>query len=158
MKIHVVLTKQDADIAAFKKSLPQGQWSKHVVQIMTAALRDRVADIPMDFQIEPLDKNLHTKISLPEKQRSDSVKNSGTKKAASPPASKQRSASASGRICTSKQQSDFRQQNWLVLLASSIAVLTKKARLWTASVKSTNRYTKNTVAHSGRCAKNYPTK
>ena len=67
MKIHVVLTKQDADIAAFKKSLPKGQWSKHVVQIMTAALRDRVADIPMDFRIEPLDKNLHTKISLSEK-------------------------------------------------------------------------------------------
>ena len=67
MKIHVVLTKQDADIAAFKKSLPQGQWSKHVVQIMTAALRDRVADIPMDCRIEPLDKNLHTKISLSEK-------------------------------------------------------------------------------------------
>ena len=66
MKIHVVLTKQDADIAAFKKSLPQGQWSKHVVQIMTAAMRDRVADIPMNFQINPMDKNLHTKISLPE--------------------------------------------------------------------------------------------
>ena len=66
MKIHVVLTKQDADIAAFKKSLPQGQWSKHVVQIMTAALRDRVADIPMNFQIDPMDKKLHTKISLPE--------------------------------------------------------------------------------------------
>lgn len=67
MKIHVVLTKQDADIAAFKKSLPKGQWSKYVVQIMTAAMRDRVADIPMNFRIEPLDKNLHTKISLPEK-------------------------------------------------------------------------------------------
>ena len=67
MKIHVVLTKQDADIAAFKKSLPQGQWSKYVVQIMTAAMRDRVADISMDFRIEPLGKNLHTKISLPEK-------------------------------------------------------------------------------------------
>ena len=67
MKIHVVLTKQDADIAAFKKSLPQGQWSKHVVQIMTAATRDRVADIPMKFQIDPMDKNLHAKISLPEK-------------------------------------------------------------------------------------------
>ena len=67
MKIRIDLTKKDADIAAFKKSLPQGQWSKHVVQIMTAALRDRVADIPMDFRIEPLDENLHTKISLSEK-------------------------------------------------------------------------------------------
>lgn len=67
MKIRIDLTKKDADIAAFKKSLPQGQWSKRVVQIMTAALRDRVADIPMNFQIEPLHRNLHTKISLPEK-------------------------------------------------------------------------------------------
>lgn len=67
MKIHVVLTKKDADIAAFKKSIPQGEWSKHVVQIMTAALRDRVAEIPMSFHIEPMDENLHTKISLPDK-------------------------------------------------------------------------------------------
>lgn len=50
-----------------KKSLPQGQWSKHVVQIMTAAMRDRVADTSMNFQINPMDKNLHTKISLPER-------------------------------------------------------------------------------------------
>lgn len=103
MKIHVVLTKQDADIAAFKKSLPQGQWSKHVVQIMTAALRDRVADIPMNFQIEPMDKNQHTKISLSEKTAQRFCEKFGTKKAASPPVSKQRSANASGKICTSKQ-------------------------------------------------------
>lgn len=67
MKIHVVLTKKDADIAAFKKSIPQGEWSKHIVQILSCALRDRVADIPMSFHIEPMDENLHTKISLPDK-------------------------------------------------------------------------------------------
>ena len=67
MKIHVVLTKQDADIAAFKKSLPKGEWSKNVVQIMNAAMRDRVADIPMQFTIEALGEKIPTKISLPEK-------------------------------------------------------------------------------------------
>lgn len=67
MKIRIDLTKKDADIAAFKKSLPKGEWSKNVVQIMNAAMRDRVADIPMQFTIEALDEKIPTKISLPEK-------------------------------------------------------------------------------------------
>ena len=67
MKIRIDLTKKDADIAAFKKSLPKGEWSKNVVQIMNVAMRDRVADIPMHFTIEALDEKIPTKISLPEK-------------------------------------------------------------------------------------------
>ena len=67
MKLHIVLTKKDADIAAFKKSLSKGEWSKTVVQIMNAAIRDRVADIPMNFAIEPLDEKVDTKISMPQK-------------------------------------------------------------------------------------------
>ena len=67
MKIRIDLTKKDADIAAFKKSLPKGEWSKTVVQIMNAAMRDRVADIPMQFTIEALDEKIPTKVSLPEK-------------------------------------------------------------------------------------------
>lgn len=67
MKIRIDLTKKDADIAAFKKSLPKGEWSKNVVRIMNAAMRDRVADIPMQFSIEALDEKIPTKISLPEK-------------------------------------------------------------------------------------------
>ena len=67
MKIRIDLTKKDADIAAFKKSLLKGEWSKNVVQIMNAAMRDRVADIPMQFTIEALDEKIPTKISLPEK-------------------------------------------------------------------------------------------
>ena len=67
MKLHIVLTKKDADIAAFKKSLPKGEWSKNVVQIMNAAMRDRVADIPMQFSIEALDEKIPTKISLSQK-------------------------------------------------------------------------------------------
>ena len=67
MKLHIVLTKKDADIAAFKKSLPKGEWSKTAVQIMNAAIRDRVADIPMNFAIETLDEKADTKISMPQK-------------------------------------------------------------------------------------------
>lgn len=67
MKLHIVLTKKDADIAAFKKSLPKGEWSKTVVQIMNAAIRDRVADIPMNFAIKPLDEKVDAKISMPQK-------------------------------------------------------------------------------------------
>ena len=67
MKIRIDLTKKDADIAAFKKSLPKGEWSKTVVQIMNAAIRDRVADIPMNFAIEPLDEKEDAKISMPQK-------------------------------------------------------------------------------------------
>ena len=67
MKLHIALTKKDADIAAFKKSLPEGEWSKTVVQIMNAAIRDRVADIPMNFAIEPLDEKENAKISMPQK-------------------------------------------------------------------------------------------
>ena len=67
MKLHIVLTKKDADIAAFKKSLSKGEWSKTVVQIMNAAIRDRVADIPMNFAIEPLDEKEDAKISMPQK-------------------------------------------------------------------------------------------
>lgn len=36
-------------------SLPKGEWSKTVVQIMNAAIRDRVADIPMNFASETPD-------------------------------------------------------------------------------------------------------
>ena len=67
MKIRIDLTKKDADIAALKKSLPKGEWSKNVVQIMNAAMRDRVDDIPMQFTIEALDEKIPMKISLPEK-------------------------------------------------------------------------------------------
>lgn len=38
-----------------------------MVQIMNAAMRDRIADIPMQFTIEALDEKIPTKISLPEK-------------------------------------------------------------------------------------------
>ena len=65
-KYHVVLTPDEPEIIAFKKSLPQGTFSKSVVIIMTESLKDKVAKIPMNFKIEPVIEDVHTKISLPE--------------------------------------------------------------------------------------------
>ena len=65
-KYHVVLTPDEPEIIAFKKSLPQGELSKTVVTIMTESLKDNVATIPMNFEIEPVIEDVHTKISLPE--------------------------------------------------------------------------------------------
>ena len=65
-KYHVVLTPDEPEIIAFKKSLPQGNFSKLVVIIMTESLNDEVAEIPMDFKIEPVIEDVHTKISLHE--------------------------------------------------------------------------------------------
>lgn len=64
-KYHVVLTPDEPEIIAFKKSLPQGELSKTVATIMTESLKDKVATIPMSFEIEPVTKDVHTKISLP---------------------------------------------------------------------------------------------
>lgn len=65
-KYHVVLTPNEPEIIAFKKSLPQGNFSKLVVIIMTKSLKNEVAEIPMAFKIEPVIEDVHTKISLPE--------------------------------------------------------------------------------------------
>lgn len=66
MKLHVVITKTDTDILAFKNSLPKGEWSKAVVLILNAALKGEVATLPMNFKFEPIRENVHTKISLPD--------------------------------------------------------------------------------------------
>ena len=65
-KYHVVLTPDEPEIIAFKNSLPQGNFSKLVVIIMTESLKDEIAEIPMDFEIEPVIEDVHTKITLPE--------------------------------------------------------------------------------------------
>ena len=66
MKLHAVLTKKDGDILAFKKSLPKGEWSKTVAIILNAALKGEIATLPMNFKFEPIQENVHTKISLPD--------------------------------------------------------------------------------------------
>ena len=65
-KYHIVLTPDEPEIIAFKKSLPQGELSRTVAIIMTESLKDKVATIPMSFEIEPVIEDVHTKISLPE--------------------------------------------------------------------------------------------
>ncbi len=66
MKLHVVLTKKDADILAFNNFLPKGEWSKTVAIILNAALKGEVATLPMNFKFEQTRENVHTKISLPD--------------------------------------------------------------------------------------------
>lgn len=65
-KYHVVLTPNEPKIIAFKNSLPQGTFSNTVVKIMTKSLKDEVAQIPMNFKIQPIIKDVHTKITLPD--------------------------------------------------------------------------------------------
>ena len=65
-KYHIVLTPDEPEIIAFKKSLPQGELSRTVAIIINESLKAKVATIPMKFEIEPVIEDVHTKISLPE--------------------------------------------------------------------------------------------
>lgn len=66
MKIHLVLTKADADIICFKKSLPKGKFNEFVIKVLRHAAKGNVLSIPMDFEINGTVSELHTKIDLPE--------------------------------------------------------------------------------------------
>ena len=79
-KNYVVLTPDEPEIIAFKKSLPQGALSKTVAIIMTESLKDKVATIPMNFEIESVIEDVHTKISLPENLVQRFCKKFGCKK------------------------------------------------------------------------------
>ena len=79
-KYHIVLTPDEPEIIALKKSLPQGELSKTVATIMTESLKDKVATIPMNFEIEPVTKDVHTKMSLPEELVQRFCKKFGCKK------------------------------------------------------------------------------
>ena len=75
-----MLTPDEPEIIAFKKSLPQGELSKTVAIIMTESLKDKVVTIPMNFEIEPVIEDVHTKISLPEDLVQKFCKKLGCKK------------------------------------------------------------------------------
>ncbi len=66
MKFHMILTESDADIIAFKHSLPKGTFNNTVLKILRAATRGRTAEIPMCFEIDNSVPKLHTKIELNE--------------------------------------------------------------------------------------------
>ena len=60
------LTEKDADIVALKNFLPERKFNETVIKILRAAVKDRVADIPMEFEIVPFENHPGTKIELPE--------------------------------------------------------------------------------------------
>ena len=64
MKFHLVLTKNDADIIAFKNSLSYKEFNESVIKILIKAVRGKVADIPMSFEIDSNVAEMHTKIEL----------------------------------------------------------------------------------------------
>lgn len=66
MKIHVKLTGKDADIVALKSFLPERKFNETVIRILSAALRDEIPKIPMEFEILPAYEKDQTKIDLSE--------------------------------------------------------------------------------------------
>ena len=66
MQRHMKLTKKDADIVALKKFLPERKFNETVIKILRAAVKGKVAEIPMEFEIVPFEKHPGTKIDLPE--------------------------------------------------------------------------------------------
>ena len=60
------LTKKDADIVALKNFLPKRKFNETVIKILRAAVKGKVAVIPMEFEIVPFEKHPGTKIELPE--------------------------------------------------------------------------------------------
>lgn len=66
MKIHLVLTKADADIICLKKSLPKGKFNELVIKILRHATKGNVLNCHMDFKIDGSVQELHTKIDLPQ--------------------------------------------------------------------------------------------
>ena len=66
MQRHMKLTKKDADIVALKNFLPERKFNETVIKILRAAVKDKVAVIPMEFEIVPFEKHPGTKIDLPE--------------------------------------------------------------------------------------------
>ena len=64
MKFHLVLTKNDADIIAFKKSVSYKEFNESVIKILIKAVRGKVADIPMSFEIDRNATEMHTKIEI----------------------------------------------------------------------------------------------
>lgn len=55
MKIHLVLTKADADIICLKKSLPKGTFNKTVNEILSAEYKGKIAPVPCKFSSTILD-------------------------------------------------------------------------------------------------------
>ena len=80
MKRNMKFTKKDADIVALKKFLPERKFNETVIKILRAAAKDRVAVIPMEFEIVPFENHPGTKIDLPEDLEQQLCKKFGERK------------------------------------------------------------------------------
>ena len=80
MQRHMKLTKKDADIVALKNFLPKRKFNETVIKILRAAMKDRVAVIPMEFEIVPFEKHPGTKIELPEDLEQQLIEKFGERK------------------------------------------------------------------------------
>ena len=80
MKINMKITKKDADIVALKKFLPERKFNETVIKILRAAIKDRVAVIPMEFEIVPFENYSETKIDLPEDLQQKLIEKFGERK------------------------------------------------------------------------------
>ena len=74
------LTKKDADIVALKNFLPERKFNETVIKILRAAVKDRVAVVPMEFEIVPFEKHPGTKIDLPEDLQQKLIEKFGGRK------------------------------------------------------------------------------
>ena len=80
MQRHMKLTKKDADIVALKNFLPERKFNETVIKILRAAAKDRVAVIPMEFEIVPFENHPGTKIELPEDLEQQLIEKFGERK------------------------------------------------------------------------------
>ena len=74
------ITKKDADIVALKNFLPKRKFNETVIKILRAAVKDKVAVIPMEFEIVPFEKHPGTKIELPEDLEQQLIEKFGERK------------------------------------------------------------------------------
>ena len=74
------LTKKDADIVALKNFLPERKFNETVIKILRAAVKGKVAEIPMEFDIVPFEKHPGTKIELPEDLEQQLIEKFGERK------------------------------------------------------------------------------
>jgi len=80
MQRHMKLTKKDADIVALKNFLPERKFNETVIKILRAAVKGKVAVIPMEFEIVPFEYYPGTKIDLPEDLEQQLIKKFGERK------------------------------------------------------------------------------
>ena len=80
MKMNMKLTKKDTDIVALKNFLPERKFNETVIKILRAAVKDKVAVIPMEFEIVPFEKHPGTKIELPEDLEQQLIEKFGERK------------------------------------------------------------------------------